>query len=131
MACLVVTATLFEEVSVRPSIPRFQTIFPKYLLKISTNMLSSETTSLFSTKVIFSSSKVLSVKKGFAVFQKSLFSVMYFTSRLLQNSFFVFLNSFKRQFLCVLYANLVASIFSFIYLTTWNDSQLLFARFCS
>ena len=54
MACLIVTASLSEEVLVRPSIPRFWTIFPKYLLKISTNSLSSETTLYFSTKVILS-----------------------------------------------------------------------------
>ena len=39
MACLIVTASLSEEVLARPSIPRFWTIFPKYLLKISTNSL--------------------------------------------------------------------------------------------
>ena len=52
MAYLIVTASLSDEMLVRPSIPRFWTIFPKYLLRISTNSLSFETTLLFSTKVI-------------------------------------------------------------------------------
>ena len=83
MACLIVTASLSEEVLVRQSIPTFGTIFLNYLLKIYMNLLSSETSLLFSTKVILSSSKVLSVKEGFTVFRKSLFTVMYFTLRLL------------------------------------------------
>ena len=98
MVCLIVTTSLSEESLVRPSTPRFWTMFPKYLLKISTNSLSSETTLLFSTKVIRSSFKVVSVKEGFAVFQKSLFSVMYFTLSLLQNSFLVFLIVSHRNF---------------------------------
>ena len=54
MAFIIVTASLSEEMFVRPSIPSFLTIFPKYLLKISINLLLSETTLLFSTKVILS-----------------------------------------------------------------------------
>ena len=76
MAFIIVTVSLFEEIFVRPStpsIPRFWTIFPNYLLKISTDLLSSETTLLFSAKVILSSFKVLSVKEGFTVLR------MYFT----------------------------------------------------
>ena len=76
MAFIIVTVSLFEELFVRPStpsIPRFWAIFPNYLLKISTDLLSSETTLLFSAKVILSSFKVLSVKEGFTVLQ------MYFT----------------------------------------------------
>ena len=83
MACLIVTASLSEEVLVRQSIPTFGIIFLNYLLKIYINLLSSETSLLFSTKVILSSSKVLSVNEGFTVFRKSLFAVMYFTLRLL------------------------------------------------
>ena len=36
MAFLIVTASLSEEIFIGSSIPRFYTIFPKYLLKIST-----------------------------------------------------------------------------------------------
>ena len=47
MAFLIVTMSLYEEILVKPSIPRFSTIFPKYLLKISSNSLSSETIIVF------------------------------------------------------------------------------------
>ena len=59
---------------IRPSIRRFLTIFPKYLLKIFTNLPSSETTLLFSTKLILSKFylfTILSVYESFTVFQKS------------------------------------------------------------
>ena len=62
----------------KSSTPRFRTIFSKYLLQISTILLSFETASLFTTKVILSSFKVLSVIESCMVFQKKLFSVMYF-----------------------------------------------------
>ena len=70
MACLIVTASLSEEVLVRPSIPMFGTIFLNYLLKIYINLLSSEASLLFSTKVILSSSKVLSVNEGLRFSEK-------------------------------------------------------------
>ena len=73
MACLIVIASLSQEVLVRSSIPWFWMIFPKYLLKISTNSLSSETTLLFSTKVVLSFVKVLSLKEGFNFSKKSYF----------------------------------------------------------
>ena len=62
----------------KSSAPRFRTMFSKYLLQISTILLSFETASLFTTKVILSSFKVLSVIESCMVFQKKLFSVMYF-----------------------------------------------------
>ena len=124
VAFLVFTASLSEEIFVKPSIPRFWTILPNYLLKISTNMLSSETILLFSTKVTRSSFKILSVDEGFTIFQKTLLSVMYFTLRLMQNSFLVFLNTLTQKFLCLLYADLVVSVFFpfSIYVTAWDDS---------
>ena len=66
MAFLIVTASLSEEIFVRPSIP-------KYLLRTCANLLSPETTLLFSTKVILSFFKVLPVNEGFTVFQKKVY----------------------------------------------------------
>ena len=108
MACRIVTASLYEELLVRPSISRFWTMFPKYLLKIPTNLLSSETTLLFSTKVIISSFKVLSVTEGFTVFQKK----NYFRWCILHWGYC----KTPQKFLCLLYADLVASAISFLYL---------------
>ena len=59
-----VKVSLSEELLVRPSIPGFWMILPKYLLKIPANLLSSETTLLFSAKAY----KVMYVKEGFTVF---------------------------------------------------------------
>ena len=72
----------------KSSAPRFRTIFSKYLLQISTILLSFETASLFTTKVILSSFKVLSVIESCMVFQKKLFSVMYFYIDVLFKLFF-------------------------------------------
>ena len=72
----------------KSSTPRFRTIFSKYLLQISTILLSFETASLFTTKVILSSFKVLSVIESCMVFQKKLFSVMYFYIDVLFKLFF-------------------------------------------
>ena len=72
----------------KSSAPRFRTIFSKYLLQISTILLSFETASLFTTKVILSSFKVLSVIESCMVFQKKLFSVMYFYIDVLVKLFF-------------------------------------------
>ena len=83
LAFLIVTASLSKEIFFRLSIPRFWTIFLNYLLKISTILLSFETTLLFQTKVILSFFKVWSVNECFTVFQRKLFLVMYFTLRLL------------------------------------------------
>ena len=44
IACLIVTVLLSGEKIFRRTIPRFWTVFPKYLLKFPTNLLSSETT---------------------------------------------------------------------------------------
>ena len=97
----------------KSSAPRFRTMFSKYLLQISTILLSFETASLFTTKVILSSFKVLSVIESCMVFQKKLFSVMYFTLTFLLSSFLVFFNSWTQKCICFLCADLVASIFSF------------------
>ena len=138
VAFVVVTTSVYEEIFFRLSIPRFWTIFPKYLLKIPTNLLLSETTLLFSTKVILWSFKVLSVNEGFMVFRKVYF--WWCVSRwgcilrwgYCKTPFWSFLIVWHND-LSVFYMQmqLLMSFPFYLYLTTWNDSWLLFASFCS
>ena len=60
--------SLSKETLVRSSITRFCAIFPKCLLKVSNDFISSEITFIFNQKVILSSFK----NKGFPVLQNSL-----------------------------------------------------------
>ena len=113
MIFLIVAVSLSEEILVRPSNPMFWTIFTKYLLKISTSLLSSETTLLFSIKVDFSS---FFCKRRFYSFPKKfIFSDVFYTEVILK-LLFGLSKKFHTKVYLSLCADLDASIFSFPYL---------------
>ena len=81
----------------RTIIPRFRTIFPKYLLKISTNSLTCDTTLLLLT-VILSSFRASSVNKSLVIFQNGSFFVIYFAMRLSLRFFSIFLDRSTQKY---------------------------------
>ena len=103
-------------------------MFPKYLLKISTNSLSSENNFIVFNKgnsFIFQS---CICKRRFCGFPKKFIFGDVFYIELIVKLIFGFFNSFTQKFICLLYADLVASAFSFLYL--FNNLERFIIVFC-
>ena len=90
------------------------TIFSKSSLNIFAISVSAVITLSSSTRTIFSSLRILSIKLGFILFQKCLLSVTFFPLRLLQQSFFDLLRSLTHQLRCLLYANWFSGQLNFL-----------------
>ena len=106
---------------VRASITRLRTIFPMYLLKISTNLLSSETTLLFSTKVAnyFNFQSIIRKQRFYCNF----FRLCILHWDCCKIPVWSFLVVSHKKFLYHLCIELFASVFPFYsYLATWNKS---------
>ena len=108
---LVGPESLSKEVLVWPSIPRFWTIFLRYMLKIYTNLLCSETTLIFNLLNFI-------WKRSFTVSQNSLILNWWYILHwhYCKSPSSASLYSFTHEFLCLLHAGLVAFVFSFLYL---------------
>ena len=116
-SCSYLFLAVFSVTFCVPCISRFCAVFSKYQLKMSSNLLSSDTTCTFIRNCRFYG-----------------FTVMYFTLRLLGNyfleKFLLFICMFICFCICFPFYIYYACFPFYIYSITSNDSGLLTVSFC-